>query len=142
MARKSHKPRSPAAAAPGQSELPYLTKCELEVMDVMWRLERATVQEVVDHLERPLAYTTVMTTLGILEKRRGVLKRIKQGRAYVYMPAVPREAVSRSMAGELTRRLFRGSVKSLVLSLMDRDRVSKSDIAEIKDAIAQLEREA
>jgi predicted transcriptional regulator len=110
-------------------------------MDVVWRLERATVQEVVDALERPLAYTTVMTTLRILEQRRGVLKRLKQGRAYVYTPTVPREAMCRSMAGELTRRLFRGSIKSLVLSLIDGDRISDSDLAELKAAISTLERQ-
>ena len=140
MARLSHPPARPRRPASQQTELPYLTKCELEVMDVVWRLERATVQEVVDGLERPLAYTTVMTTLRILEQRRGVLKRIKQGRAYVYIPAVPRETMCRSMAGELTRRLFRGSVKSLVLSLIDGDRISDSDLVELKAAIATLER--
>jgi predicted transcriptional regulator len=110
-------------------------------MDVVWRLERTTVQEVVDALERPLAYTTVMTTLRILEQKRGVLKRVKQGRAYAYIPSVPREAMCRSMAGELTRRLFRGSVKSLVLSLIEGERIPDSDLDELKAAIATLERQ-
>jgi predicted transcriptional regulator len=108
-------------------------------MDVVWRLGRASVQDVVDALERPLAYTTVMTTLRILEQRRGVLRRVKQGRAYIYTPVVQREEVCRSMAGELTRRLFRGSVKSLVLSLIDGDQISNADLAELKAAIATLE---
>lgn len=140
MPRSSEQPpRKARAASTVPAELPYLTRCELEVMDVVWRLERATVQEVVDALERPLAYTTVMTTLGILERRRGVLKRAKQGRAYVYLPSVPREAMCRSMAGELTRRLFRGSVKSLVLSLIEGEQIPDSDLAELKAAIATLE---
>ena len=63
-----------------------LTKCELEVMDVVWRRGRVTVQDVVDSLDRSLAYTTVMTTLKILEEKRGVVNRVKQGRAYVYEP--------------------------------------------------------
>ena len=125
---------------PEQSETPYLTKCELEVMDVVWRLGRASVQDVVDSLERPLAYTTVMTTLRILEQRRGVLQRVKEGRAYIYAPVVQREDVCRSMAGELTRRLFRGSVKSLVLSLIGDDQISDTDLAELKAAIATLEK--
>lgn len=120
----------------------HLTKCELEVMDVVWRKGRATVQDVVDSLERPLAYTTVMTTLKILDETRGVVCKKKKGRAYVYEPIVSREKISRSMAADLTQRLFGGSVKSLVLSLVEGDSMSQSDIAELKQAIALLELEA
>ena len=115
-----------------------LTRCELEVMDVVWRKGHATVQDVVDALERSLAYTTVMTTLKILEEKRRVVKRVKHGRAYVYEPIASREEVGQSMAGELTRRLFRGSAKSLVLNLLDRESLSRSDIEELKQAIASL----
>ena len=118
-----------------------LTKCELEVMDVVWRLGQATVQDVVDALERSLAYTTVMTTLKILEEKRGVLRRTKCGRAYVYEPLVSRDAACRSIAGDLARRVFRGSVKSLVLSLIDTEPMSAADIAEVKAAIKSLEQE-
>ena len=118
-----------------------LTKCELEIMDVVWRLGRATVQDVVESLDRPLAYTTVMTTLRILEEKRGVLQRMKRGRAYVYEPLVSRDAAGRSIAGDLVRRVFRGSAKSLVLSLIDTEPMSAADIAEVKDAIRSLEEE-
>jgi len=120
----------------------HLTKCELEVMDVVWRKGRATVQEVVDSLERPLAYTTVMTTLKILDESRRVVRRRKEGRAYVYEPVVSREKISRSMTDDLTKRLFGGSVKSLVLSLFESDSMSQSDIEELKQAIQSLEKDA
>ncbi|QDT92792.1 BlaI/MecI/CopY family transcriptional regulator [Gimesia algae] len=120
----------------------HLTKCELEVMDVVWRKGRATVQDVVDSLKRPLAYTTVMTTLKILDEQRDVLRKKKQGRAYVYEPAVSREQISNSMAADLTQRLFGGSVKSFVLSLVEGDSMSQSDIEELKQAIESLEKEA
>ena len=117
----------------------HLTKCEMEVMDVVWRLGRATVQDVVDGLERPLAYTTVMTTLRILRSKRGVVRAEKQGRAYVYEPIVSREEVSRSMSLELKERLFGGSAKSLVLNLLQGERLTKEDIEELKRAIEELE---
>jgi len=120
----------------------HLTKCELEVMDVVWRKGRATVQDVVDSLERPLAYTTVMTTLKILDETRGVVRKKKKGRAYEYEPIVSREKISRSMAADLTKRLFGGSVKSLVLSLVEGDSMSQSDIEELKHAIQSLESDA
>ncbi len=119
-----------------------LTKCELEVMDVVWRKGRVTVQDVVDSLERSLAYTTVMTTLKILDETRGVIRKQKKGRAYEYEPVVSREQISRSMAAELTQCLFGGSVKSLVLSLVEDNSMSKSDIEELKLAIQSLEADA
>ncbi len=118
----------------------HLTKCELEVMNVVWDKGAASVQDVVDSLKRPLAYTTVMTTLKILDEKRGAVRKTKQGRAYIYEPAVAREDVRRSMAGELTETLFSGSLKSLVLSLMDPKSVSDADVQELKAAIAELER--
>ena len=71
---------------------------------------------------------------------RGVLTRTKRGRAYVYVPAVTPEAVCGSMTGDLRRRLFRGSMKSLILNLIDERELSTTDIAEVKAAIHALER--
>lgn len=117
-----------------------LTKVELEIMQVVWSRQSVTVQDVVDALDRSLAYTSVMTMLKILEEKRGVLTRTKRGRAYVYVPAVTPEAVCRSMTGDLRRRLFRGSMKSLILNLIDERELSTTDIAEVKAAIHALER--
>lgn len=115
-----------------------LTKCELEVMQVVWARGAVTVQDVVDALERSLAYTTVMTTLKILSEKK-VLRRRKQGRAHVYEAEVTRDAVCFSMTRDLTVRLFRGSAKSMVLNLLGNERLSASDIGELKAAIAALE---
>jgi predicted transcriptional regulator len=117
----------------------HLTRCELEVMDVVWKNERATVQEVVDALDRSLAYTTVMTTMKILEKKKVIARHGKEGRAYVYAPVLSREEVGRSMAGQLKQRLFDGSLKSFVLSLVDGNSMSKSEIRELKHIISSLE---
>src|SRR3954469_8423010 len=95
--------------------IPHLTSCELEVMDVVWQKHRVTVQDIVDSLDRSLAYTTGRRTLKILDEKRGVLKRTKSGRAFVYEPLVTREEISRRIADQLTQQLFCGSVKSLVL---------------------------
>jgi predicted transcriptional regulator len=80
-----------------------------------------------------------MTMLKILDDKRVVARRTKVGRAYVYEPLVTREEVCRSMAKELTRSLFRGSAKSLVLSLIETDALSRADIEELKRAIESLE---
>lgn len=117
----------------------HLTKCEMEVMDIVWRRGRVTVQDVVDGMERPLAYTTVMTTLKILKSKRAVLRCEKEGRAFVYEPLVTREDVSRSMTLELKEQLFGGSAKSLLLNLLENEPLSKDDIEDLKEAIYELE---
>ncbi len=116
-----------------------LTRCELEVMDVIWKKQQATVQEVVDALDRSLAYTTVMTTMKILEKKKALVRQGKDGRAYVYMPMISREEVGRCMVGELKQRLFDGSLKSFVLSMIDGNTISAAEISELKQIINSLE---
>ncbi len=121
--------------------MPQLTRGELEIMDVVWDRGQVTVQDVCDRLDRELAYTTVMTVLKTLETKRQVVRKIKVGRAFVYEPTVSRDDVCRTVAGELTQHLARGSVKSLVLNLIDEGGMSSDEITEIKNAIARLERQ-
>ncbi len=117
----------------------HLTNCELEVMDVIWSQGRVTVQDVVDALTRPLAYTTVLTTARILDDK-GIIRRCgKIGRAYVYEAIISREDVQRSMTDDLATRLYGGSVKSLVLSLLGGTNMTDTDISELKAAIETLE---
>jgi predicted transcriptional regulator len=120
-------------------ETSQLTRCEAEVMEVVWTRKAATVQDVVDSIRRPLAYTTVMTTLKILEDKGFVERGEKRIRAYVYRPIVSRESVRRHMAFDLAERLFGGSVKSLVLSLVHTEQITSHDLAELRAAIESLE---
>ncbi|SFH70667.1 BlaI/MecI/CopY family transcriptional regulator [Planctomicrobium piriforme] len=118
-----------------------LTRCEVEIMNAVWHRGTATVQEVCDALDRPLAYSTVMTMLRILETKRQALERVKRGRAYVYRPLVSREEISHELLAEVRDDFFGGSVKSLMLNLIGGEQVSASDIRELKAALSQLERE-
>ena len=116
-----------------------LTKCEAEVMDVVWNQECVTVNDVVDAINRDLAYTTVLTTIKILEDKNVVLRGEKIGRAFTYTARVSREQVRASMLKSLTDQLFGGSPQSLVLSLIQSDAVSAADIEAVKRAAAELE---
>jgi len=118
---------------------PRLTRYELEIMDVVWRLEQATVQDVCDALSRPLAYTTVMTTLSLLERKKKVLERSKRGRAYVYRPVVSREEVSRSLLDDLKQVLFGDSLPSLVLNLVEEGKLSEADLEALRKALNRVE---
>jgi predicted transcriptional regulator len=117
-----------------------ITKCEAEVMDVVWQRDCVTVNDVVDSLDRDLAYTTVMTTLKILEEKKIVSRGEKIGRAYTYRPVVSREQARQGMVRELADRLFGGSVQSLVLSLVSSEDISTDDIADLKKAARKIDR--
>jgi predicted transcriptional regulator len=75
-----------------------LTDQELEIMKIVWDRESATVREVYEELlkGRKIAYTTVLTMMGILEQK-GRLKKDAGERAYVYRPAEPRAEVVGTM---------------------------------------------
>jgi len=67
---------------------------------------------------RKIAYTTVLTMMGILEQK-GHLKKKARERAYVYRPARPRERVVSGMVADLVERLFSGSAKRLLVHAVD-----------------------
>jgi predicted transcriptional regulator len=80
---------------------------ERSVMEIMWARGVSNVREVANQLERPLAYTTVMTTLDRLFKK-GLLDRRKSERAFVYSPRVSRVEWEQKRAGELVAGFFGG----------------------------------
>jgi len=86
---------------------PTLTPQELAIMKVVWRLDKATVRDVYEALrdKRPVAYTTVMTMMKILEDK-GYLKKVLVDRAHVYRPAQRRQQVVVHLAkdNKLTER--------------------------------------
>jgi predicted transcriptional regulator len=116
-----------------------LTKCEAEVMAVVWEQGTVTVSDVVNTLERDLAYTTVLTTLKILEEKNIVRRGDKIGRAYTYLPNVTQDEVQQSMLRRLTEQLFGGSARSLVLSMIQSNAVSEADLKAIRKAADDLE---
>ncbi len=117
-----------------------LTDAELEIMHVVWEMERATVREVHENLnqQRPLAYTTVMTMMTILEEK-GHLARTKQGRAYLYEPVRPKNQVISGMVDDFVGKVFEGSARPLVLSLVKDRKLSKKDLEEIARLIGEVE---
>lgn len=96
--------------------LPALGRLELALMDLLWSRSECTVREAMDHLERPLAYTTVMTTLDRLYKK-GLLNRHKSQRAFVYSAGLSRAEWERRCAGDLVSGFLSGPNPSQELLL-------------------------
>src|SRR5215831_15302481 len=114
---------------------PHLTEAELRLMDVLWETGAATVAQVAEALpkELNLAYNTVLTTMRILENKGYVKHRKpKEGRAFVYRPAVSREHASRTALRYLLDRFFRNSASALVLNLLDDENLSEEELHRIR----------
>jgi len=104
-------------------------------MKVIWRLETATVREVYEAFRktRPVAYTTVMTMMNVLEDK-GYLEKKSNGRAHVYTPTKPRHQVVGAMVRDFLDRVFDGAAGPLLVHLAKDAKLSKSD----KDAMRRL----
>jgi|SRR5579871_1836605 len=97
---------------------------ELACLGALWGLSQGSVSEVRHAVKtvtnRELAYTTVMTVLGRLEKRQ-IVTRIKQGRHFVYIPIVSRETMRSRAVEELVATYFGGSESALLAYLRRSD---------------------
>lgn len=117
---------------------PHLTDAELRLMEVVWAKGKATVSEVVEGLPKsvPLAYSTVLTTLRILENK-GYLRHIKDGRSFVYRPVVKREKARESALTHLLRRFFEDSPELLLLNLIERKKIGPRELARLRQRIEE-----
>lgn len=124
--------------APADNKYRDLTDLQVDLLEVLWDREEATVAEVQEALlgTRGLATSTVATLLSRLEKR-GVVAHRADGRQYVYRAQVSREQVRDSMVSALTYRMFSGDVAELVSHLLTEAETSPGDLARVKRLIAR-----
>jgi len=109
-------------------------------MKVIWTRETSTVRDVYEALRtrRPVAYTTVMTMMKILEEK-GYLKKSQEERAYVYRPAKPRQQVVGAMVRDFVDRVFDGAAGGLLLHLAKDRRLSKDERLAVQRMIEEIE---
>ena len=116
----------------------HLTDAELRLMEIVWEKGAATVAEVVEavNAETPLAYSTVLTTLRILENK-GYLRHTKEGRAFVYRPLVRRNKAQESAIKHLLRRFFQDSPELLVLNLLEGKKITPEQLNRLRKRIEE-----
>jgi BlaI family transcriptional regulator, penicillinase repressor len=115
-----------------------LTPLELEIMQVLWQAGPCTVAEVQPKLKAELAYTTVQTMLNVL-LRKNKVKRVQEGRAYRYRPAVSRERATGSALSDLVKRMFGGSSEALLMAMVDTRQISAEELARVAQKLAAAE---
>jgi BlaI family penicillinase repressor len=119
---------------------PTLTPQELAIMKIVWRTGKTTVRDVYEALRtaRPVAYTTVMTMMRILEDK-GYLKKTMVDRAHVYQPARPRQQVLGAMVRDFLDRVFDGVPDTLLLHLARNAKLTAKQRHLIEQLVAKVE---
>ena len=110
-----------------------LTPLERRIMRVVWEVGTGNVQKILQGLtgEPQLAYTTVQTTLNVLQ-RKGKVKRKLVGRAFEYSAIVSQEAADSHAIKDVLQKVFRGSVDDLLLSLVRSKHLDAKKLAELQ----------
>lgn len=117
-----------------------LSDREAQVMEVLWRRGPSTVAEVRQDLADDLAYTTVLTTLRILEAKEYV-RHDAEGRTHRYSAVIELETARRSAARALVDKLFTGSTELLLVHLVREEPLDESQVERIKRLLEQRKRE-
>jgi predicted transcriptional regulator len=94
-----------------------LSRRERQIMDVLYRLQRATAAEIQEHLPGDPNYSTVRAQLRVLEDK-GHIAHEELGPRYVYAPTVPRDAARVSALRHLVDTFFEGSPEKVVAALL------------------------
>ena len=119
-----------------------LTKRERQIMDRLYRLGRATANEILDGLSGSPSSSTVRTQLRVLESK-GFVRHEEEGLRYVYLPTVPRHAARRSALKHLVDTFFDGSNAKVVAALLGGDcgRVTDEDLERIAALVSGAKNE-
>jgi predicted transcriptional regulator len=111
-------------------------------MDVVYRLGRVTVTDVLARLPDPPTYSAVRAMLRVLENK-GHLRHVLEGKSYVYVPIVPRIRASRSALQNMLKTFFDGSTEKAVAALLDisRTEITDDDLDRLSRLIDQARQE-
>lgn len=117
-----------------------LTEAELRLMRLLWRMGECSVQDLVSAMPdtQRLAYTSVLTTIRILETK-GYVEHRQEGRAFLYTPTVAEHDAQQSEVRHIMSRFFGNSRERLMLALLGDADVSSDELQKLKQAIAAAE---
>jgi predicted transcriptional regulator len=119
-----------------------LSRRERQIMDILYRMGRATAAEVLDGLPDPPSYSAVRAMLRILEQK-GHVKHEEDGRAYVYMPVARRTDARQSAMSHLLKTFFDNSAEQAVAALLalKAERMSDAELDRMSKLIEQAKKE-
>ena len=127
---------------PAQHLHTVLTRRERQIMDILFRLGRATAAEVMDALPGNSSYSTVRTQLRVLEEK-GHVRHEDDGVRFVYLPALARHTARKSALRHVVETFFEGSAEKAVAALLGGEgaRLTDDQIDRIAEMIAKARKE-
>jgi predicted transcriptional regulator len=129
-------PSRPLSKEPDPPPLP--TDAEIAILAVLWRQGASTVREVHEALGKGNGYTATLKLMQLMFEKRLVVRN-ERYRSHVYEARAPKEQTQRQIAGDLMKRAFDGSAKSLVLGALAAQPASSKDQDEIRSLLNKLE---
>ncbi|HKT52690.1 MAG TPA: BlaI/MecI/CopY family transcriptional regulator [Candidatus Angelobacter sp.] len=112
------------------------TRGEMKILNVLWDLGQATVEEVIKHpsFSTPPNYKTTQTLLRIMEDK-GLARHTTRGRVFVFAPCVTREQVTRLSVQNLLEQTFAGSLTEMMVGVIETGTVKESELEELEALI-------
>ena len=117
----------------GKQQLSVPTPAEMRLLQVLWDLKEASVDEVVNahpEKERP-NYKTTQTLLRIMEQK-GFIMHESRGRVFIFTPLVSRKTIDSLSVQALVSRNFRGSAAGLLINLLETSSIKKKELDELE----------
>jgi predicted transcriptional regulator len=108
-----------------------LTRAEEQVMQVLWKIEKGFVKEILEHFDEPKpAYNTISTIVRILQDK-GFVSHKAYGRTHEYFPVVSKSEYSKSHLNTFVKDYFSSSFKKMVSFFATEKSISVKEMEEI-----------
>ncbi|MCW5912612.1 MAG: BlaI/MecI/CopY family transcriptional regulator [Cyclobacteriaceae bacterium] len=115
-----------------------LTKAEDQIMQILWKIEKGFVKDIIDHLPEPKpAYNTVSTIVRILEKK-GFVGYKAYGKTHEYFPLIQKENYTRFYLNNMVKGYFNGSFQNLVSFFAKENNLNVNDIDKLMQELENL----
>ena len=120
----------------------HFSRRERQIMDIVYRLGRATAAEVLENIPEPPSYSAVRTMLRLLEEK-GILRHEQEGPRYVYLPILSRDKARRSALKQLVQTFFDNSTEQTVAALLDlsKSAMSADELERLSELIEKARKE-
>jgi BlaI family penicillinase repressor len=117
------------------SEVKELTRAEDQVMQILWKLEKAFVKDIIEQIPEPKpAYNTVSTIVRILETK-GFVDHKAYGKTHEYFPLISRERYTKFYLNNMIKGYFNGSFQNLVSFFAKENKLNTSDVEKLLQEI-------
>jgi BlaI family transcriptional regulator, penicillinase repressor len=118
------------------------TESELEILQVLWSRESASVRDVHEELakQKDVGYTTTLKLMQIMHEK-GLVKRDDTFKTHIYQPAVSREKTQKHLLNKMIDSLFGGSSTQLVIQALGNHKASTLELEEIQQLLNDLKKQ-